>query len=67
MGHHDSKSKSERSSDHSKKRHKHGDDKERKAKRKRKDDKLQVVDDDLEDEDMWVEKNIDMDGTTVRT
>jgi hypothetical protein len=67
---HSSKSKREkdRDSDKSKKRHKHRDDDgERHGhKRKRKDeDKLHVVDDDL-NEDMWVEKNIDMDGERVR-
>jgi hypothetical protein len=67
---HSSKSKREkdRDGDKSKKRHKHRDDDgERHGhKRKRKDgDKLHVVDDDL-NEDMWVEKNIDMDGERVR-
>ena len=67
-----SSSKSKRSSDHdrehkSKKRNKHVDDDKRERKRKRKDgDKLRVVDDDP-DEDMWVEKNIDMDGEKVRS
>ena len=48
-----------------KKRSKHEDrDSGRKHKRKRRDSdtKLQIVDDDPNDDDMWVEKNIDMDG-----
>jgi macrodomain Ter protein organizer (MatP/YcbG family) len=53
----------------SKKRHKHGDNEgSRHRKRKRKDsecDKLHIMDDDPDDEDMWVEKN--MDGELVRT
>ena len=45
----------------SKKQHKH----EKEHDRKRKHDKkLKIVDDDP-DEDMWVEKNIDMDGEHV--
>ena len=38
-------------------------------KRSRKDDgdHLKIVDDDPNDEDMWVEKNIDMDGDIVRS
>jgi hypothetical protein len=68
MGH-DSKSKSKHFSDKdkSKKRHKHGDhDKDHDRKRKRKEESsLHVVDDDVDDGDMWVEKNIDMDGTKV--
>ncbi|KAL0954774.1 hypothetical protein HGRIS_003724 [Hohenbuehelia grisea] len=58
---------------HSKKRHKHHRDSEdgsRKHKRKKhskesKDDHLNIVDDDVDDDDMWVEKNIDMDGERV--
>ena len=50
----------------SKKRRKHGDD-GRKDKRRRKGSgsKLQIVDDDPNDDDMWVEKNIDLDGERV--
>ena len=70
---------SKRSSKH---KHRHDkDDREHKSKRKhksgkegssrkrsRKDtaDHLHVVDDDVNDEDMWVEKNIDMEGEVVR-
>ena len=38
-------------------------------KRSRKDDgeHLHIVDEDVNDEDMWVEKNIDMEGEVVRT
>ena len=32
---------------------------------KKNEDHLHVVDDDVEDEDMWVEKNVDMDGEKV--
>jgi hypothetical protein len=70
MGH-DSKSNSKPSGDKdkSKKRHKHGDsEKGHDKKRKRRDEgggNLPVADDDVDDEDMWVEKNIDMDGTMV--
>jgi hypothetical protein len=49
----------------SKKRRKHDQD-GRKHKHRRKDsDKLHIVDDDPNDDDMWVEKNIDMDGERV--
>jgi len=37
----------------------------RKHKHKARDSKLQIVDDDPNDDDMWVEKNIDMDGDWV--
>lgn len=54
----------------SKKRTKHEDDTERKHRKKRKhetkDSGSRVVDDDVDDEDMWVEKNIDMEGEKVR-
>lgn len=67
-------SKHKRSSDRdrdkehkSKKRHKHRDDEGRtERKRKRDGEGLRVVDDDPNDEDMWVEKNIDNDGERVR-
>jgi hypothetical protein len=50
----------------SKKRHRHRDEEERKHKKKRKEEKhLNIVEDDADD-DMWVEKNIDMDGEKVR-
>nr|GAT50631.1 complexed with Cdc5 protein cwf19 [Mycena chlorophos] len=61
----ESSSKRKRSSKHdsekkSKKRSKHDDgDGERKHKKSK---KLRIVDDDPNDDDMWVEKNIDMDG-----
>lgn len=32
---------------------------------KKNEDSLHVVDDDVDDEDMWVEKNVDMDGEKV--
>ncbi|KAJ7202788.1 CwfJ C-terminus 1-domain-containing protein-like protein [Mycena pura] len=43
----------------SKKRSKHGDDGSRKHKKSK---RLKIVDDDPSDEEIWVEKNIDMDG-----
>lgn len=51
----------------SKKRDRHGDpdDKRKHKKRKEKEAVIRVVDDDL-NEDMWVEKNIDMDGEKAR-
>ena len=52
-----------------KSKRKHKSDKEsssRKRSRKDTEDHLHVVDDDVNDEDMWVEKNIDMDGEVVR-
>ncbi|EIM85864.1 uncharacterized protein STEHIDRAFT_147469 [Stereum hirsutum FP-91666 SS1] len=70
MGHgeDDSRVKHKHSSKHKhdhdrkgKKRHR-GDDGPSEKHKKRKEDKLKVVDDDPDDEDMWVEKNIDMDG-----
>ena len=54
----------------SKKRQKHGDYEGRSRMHKPKDrerDKLHITDDDPDDEDMWVEKNIDMDGERVST
>ncbi|KAF9464145.1 CwfJ C-terminus 1-domain-containing protein-like protein [Collybia nuda] len=50
----------------SKKRRKH-DDTGRKHKHRKKgsDSNLRIVDDDVNDDDMWVEKNIDMDGERV--
>jgi hypothetical protein len=65
MADRDHKSKSKPSGDKtksSKKRSKHDED-GRERKRRQKADKLQVLDDG--DEDMWVEKNIDMEGTKV--
>ena len=71
---------SKRSSKHKHRRDK--DDREHKSKRKhkseeggssrkrsRQDDRehLHIVDEDVNDEDMWVEKNIDMEGEVVRT
>jgi hypothetical protein len=48
----------------SKKREHHGesDDRRKHKKRKEKESVVRVVDDDLDGEDMWVEKNIDKDG-----
>ncbi|KAF7968742.1 hypothetical protein HWV62_29569 [Athelia sp. TMB] len=66
---HSSKPKRSRDKDgdkKSKKRHKNDDEEQKSKKRKRKDEtKLRITDDDPDDEDMWVEKNIDMDGTKV--
>jgi hypothetical protein len=52
----------------SKKRERHGDanDKRKHKKRKEKEAVVRVVDDDLDGEDMWVEKNIDTVGEKVR-
>lgn len=52
----------------SKKRHKHDDEASSSRKHKRKDkerSKLKITNDDPNDDDMWVEKNIDMDGERV--
>jgi hypothetical protein len=51
----------------SKKREHHGesDDRRKHKKRKEKEAVVRVVDDDLDGEDMWVEKNIDRDGEKV--
>ena len=53
------------------KRHKHNDydseDSSRERKRKNERDKPHIIDDDPDDEDMWVEKNIDIDGELVGT
>jgi hypothetical protein len=50
----------------SKKRRKHDDDgRKHKHRRKGSDSKLQIVDDDVNEDNMWVEKNIDMDGERV--
>jgi hypothetical protein len=47
----------------SKKRDRHDtDDKRKYKKRKEKEAVVRVVDDDLDGDDMWVEKNVDMDG-----
>ena len=52
----------------SKKREHHGESDDRRKHKKRKDKEavVRVVDDDLDGEDMWVEKNVDMDGEEVR-
>jgi hypothetical protein len=67
MDSHDLKDKHKERKHKSKKREHHGDsDNRRKHKKhKVKDAEIHVVDDDL-DGDMWVEKNIDMDGGKVR-
>jgi hypothetical protein len=66
----DSQVKDKERNHNSKKRERrgHGDDgdKRKHKKRKEKEAIVRVVDDDLEGEDMWVEKNIDMDGEKVR-
>jgi hypothetical protein len=51
-----------------KKREHHGDadDKRKHKRRKEKEAVVRVVDDDLDGEDMWVEKNIDIAGEKVR-
>lgn len=74
MGHNDSKRSSkhrhshEKSDREHKNKRKHGSNKEGSHKRVRKDDSdhIHIVDDDPNDDDMWVEKNIDMDGEQVR-
>jgi hypothetical protein len=66
---HLSKHKGSRSKDadrKSKRHHRHHDEDDAKPKKRRKSDKVQIIDDDLDDEDMWAEKNIDMDGDRVR-
>ena len=57
----------ERDRHKSKKHHKSHHDKEERSKHKEKKDRdaPRIVDDDAADEDMWVEKNIDMDGDKV--
>lgn len=60
-----------KSDDHehkSKKRHRRDGPEETRKHKKRKDKSegnLGIVDDDVDDEDMWVEKNIDMEGERV--
>lgn len=67
MDGHDSKGKHKERKHKSKKREHHGESDDRRKHKKRKDKEavVRVVDDDLEGEDMWVEKNIDMDGEEV--
>ena len=64
---HDLKDKHKERKHKSKKREHHGesDNRRKYKKHKVKDADIRVVDDDL-DGDMWVEKNIDMDGEKVR-
>lgn len=64
MDSHDLKDKHKERKHKSKKREHHGesDDRRKHKKRKEKGAVVRVVDDDLDGEDMWVEKNIDMDG-----
>ena len=50
----------------SKRRHKSDKESSRKRSRKVDSDRLHIVDDDVNDDDMWVEKNIDMEGEVVR-
>lgn len=73
MGDDDTKSKHRSRHDRDDREHKskrrHKSDKEGSSrKRSRKDDAehLHIVDDDVNDDDMWVEKNIDMEGEVVR-
>ena len=64
---HKKRHRDEESSSRSKKHDKH--DKDRESKRRHKSEKskkVRVIDDDA-DEDVWVEKNIDMDGENVRS
>ncbi|KAJ8080393.1 Pre-mRNA-splicing factor cwf19 [Marasmius tenuissimus] len=67
--HKHSKHKHEKSERSSKKRHKHDESSRHKKKSKNRHgdsgSNLQIVDDDPDDEGMWVEKNIDMDGERV--
>jgi hypothetical protein len=67
MDSHDLKDKHKERKHKSKKREHHGesDNRRKHKKHKVKDADIRVVDDDL-DGDMWVEKNIDMDGEKVR-
>lgn len=64
MDSHDLKDKHKERKHKSKKREHHGesDDRRKHKKRKEKGAVVRVVDDDLDGQDMWVEKNIDMDG-----
>lgn len=55
-----SSEKDSESSSRKRVKHKHSS-----KKSKKKDERLQVMDDDPDDEDMWVEKNIDLDGEKV--
>lgn len=68
MDGHSSKDKDRERKHKSKKRDRHGDadDRRKHKKRKEKEAVVRVVDDDLDGEDMWVEKNIDMDGDKAR-
>ena len=50
-----------------KRTHKHGKESSRKRLREDSGDRLHIVDEDPQDDDMWVEKNIDMEGEVVRT
>ena len=65
MDSHNLKGKDKERKHKSKKRERHGnvdaDDKRRHKKRKEKETVVRVVDDDLDGEDMWVEKNVDTD------
>ena len=62
-----SKHKHKHDKDEHKSKRKHKSEKESSRKRSRKDEEhLRIVDDDVADDDMWVEKNIDMDGERVR-
>ncbi len=70
MGHDDHISKHKRSQDkgdreHRKKRHKS--DKDGHNSKRKKDDvnRAHIVDEDVSGDDMWIEKNIDMDGERV--
>ncbi|KAN0123487.1 Protein similar to CwfJ C-terminus 1 domain containing protein [Russula decolorans] len=64
MDTHDWKDKHKERKHKSKKREHHGESDERRKHKKRKEKEavVRVVDDDLDGEDMWVEKNIDRDG-----
>jgi hypothetical protein len=68
MDSHDLKDKHKERKHKSKKREHHGESDDRRKHKKRKDKGavVRVVDDDLDGEDMWVEKNIDMDGEKAR-
>ena len=62
MDSHDLKDKHKERKHKSKKREHHGESDDRRKHKKRKEKVVRVVDDDLDGEDMWVEKNIDRDG-----
>jgi hypothetical protein len=63
---HNVKDKERKHKSKKRERHADADDKRKHKKRKEKEAVVRVVDDDLDGEDMWVEKNIDTVGEKVR-